>query len=104
MGPHTMRAHDARAAHMVSSERLRQVHDLWDELADFGAHEIDAAPMHALRATSGLIDAQQAFWIGTVRMVPSQTDVLAGWRLRALRRLHSAEADRTTLKRAQQFH
>jgi DNA-binding CsgD family transcriptional regulator len=89
---------------MVPAERLRQIHVLWDELADFGAPGNDAALVHMLRATSQLIDAQQAFWIGTIRILAETNDPLRGWRLRALRRLHAPEEDRQLLKRAQQFH
>ena len=89
---------------MASSERLRHVQELWHELADFGAHDTDAALMHIQRATSQLIDAQQAFWAGTVRMLPEAADPLGGWRMRALRRLHAPESDRQALRRVQQYH
>jgi DNA-binding CsgD family transcriptional regulator len=88
----------------MASEHLPQICELWDELADFGAHETDAALMHLLRALSRFIDAQQAFWCGTVRVISKDADPLGGWRLRALRRLHGSESDRQVLKRAQQYH
>jgi DNA-binding CsgD family transcriptional regulator len=88
---------------MGSRDALERIQGLWDELADFGAHETEAALLHSLRATSGLIDAQQAFWAGTVRLV-TDGDPLGGWRLGALRRLHESEQDRQVLKQAQQYH
>lgn len=84
----------------MEQERIQR---LWDELADFGAHETDAALMHALAETSRLINAQQAFWAGTVRLLP-EGDPVGGWRLRALRRLRDSDQDRRVLKQAQQFH
>ena len=86
-----------------SPQGLERIHGLWDELADFGAYETDAALTHALRTTSALISAQQAFWMGTVRLL-SDNDPLCGWRIRTLKRLHESDEDRRVLKQAQQYH
>ena len=87
----------------VSRDAFARIQPLWDELADFGAHDTEAALLHTLGATSALIDAQQAFWAGAVRLV-TEGDPLGGWRLRALRRLHESDQDRQVLKQAQQYH
>ena len=77
----------------VDRQGLERIHGLWDELADFGAHETDAALTHALRTTSALIGAQQAFWMATVRLLPDN-DPPCGWRIRTLKRLHESDEDR----------
>ncbi len=65
-----------------------RIHDLWDELADFGAHETDAALVHAMRVLSGLVGAERAFWLGAVRL-QSDVDPLGGWRIRGVRHMVS---------------
>jgi hypothetical protein len=71
---------------------LSRIHALWDEVADFGAEETDAALVHALRVLSELVDAQNAFWLGAVRL-GTGGDALGGWRMRAMRRLNPTPAD-----------
>ncbi len=65
-----------------------RVHDLWDRLADFDSARLDAALDHLLESLCGILGAQNAAWIGAVRM----TDILPGdpvhgWRPRAIRHL-----------------
>jgi DNA-binding CsgD family transcriptional regulator len=65
-----------------------RIHSLWDELADFGAAQADAALDHLLAGLCGFVDAQNATWIGAVRMadiVPG--DPARGWRPRVVRQL-----------------
>jgi DNA-binding CsgD family transcriptional regulator len=63
-----------------------RIHALWDELADFGAHETDGALVHAMRVLSDLVGARRAFWLGAVR-VATEPDALGGWRIRAVRHM-----------------
>ncbi|HZW24445.1 MAG TPA: helix-turn-helix transcriptional regulator [Gallionella sp.] len=65
------------------------IHRLWDELADFDAARSDEALDHLLSALCHLVDAQNANWIGAVRMgniLPG--DPVGGWRPRYIDYLH----------------
>jgi DNA-binding CsgD family transcriptional regulator len=74
------------------AETTARLHALWNELADFGAHETDAAVDHLLRVLSGLAGAQRAFWLGAVRL-GSDPDSLGGWRIRGIRRMDPTPED-----------
>ena len=52
----------------LPGQTVTRIHALWDEVADFGAQETHAALGHALRALSELVGAQNAFWLGAVRL------------------------------------
>ncbi|HEY4135676.1 MAG TPA: helix-turn-helix transcriptional regulator [Alphaproteobacteria bacterium] len=66
-----------------------RVHALWDTLADFEAAHVEEARNHLLSGVCGLIGAQNAVWIGAVRLGdPQPEDPVKGWRPRAVRRLH----------------
>lgn len=77
-----------------SAERDR-IHRLWDELAGFDASSSEAALLHLLDVVASLVGAQNAVWIGAVRMSDDIDDPLCGWRARAIRYLHQTDADRT---------
>ncbi|HZR83448.1 MAG TPA: LuxR C-terminal-related transcriptional regulator [Candidatus Binatia bacterium] len=83
---------EARSHTLLPGERVARIHELWDELADFGAHETDAAVVHAMRVLSDLIGAQRAFWLGAVRF-GVDGDPLGGWRMRAVRRMDPTPED-----------
>jgi DNA-binding CsgD family transcriptional regulator len=74
-----------------------RIHALWDELADFGAHETDAAVAHAMRVLSDLVGAQRAFWLGAVRF-GIDPDALGGWRMRGIRRMDPTPEDERVYK------
>ncbi|SDU33120.1 helix-turn-helix transcriptional regulator [Stappia sp. ES.058] len=64
---------------------LDKVYALWDGLADFDAVNIQASRMYLLEQISTLVDAQNADWIGCVRLSWSQADdPMKGWRPRTL--------------------
>jgi DNA-binding CsgD family transcriptional regulator len=88
---------------VLPDQATARIHALWDELAAFSAHETEAALGHALQVLCDLIGAQQAFWVGAVRL-QSEADALAlGWRVRAVRRLDPSEDGRQILKAVQQY-
>ena len=62
-----------------------RVHRLWDELAAFEAAESDAALMHLLSRVAVMVDAQNAYWMGAVRVTDDERDPLLGWRPRLIR-------------------
>ncbi|NVK34341.1 MAG: helix-turn-helix transcriptional regulator [Rhodobacteraceae bacterium] len=58
-----------------------KIYPLWDELADFDAGDIWASRSHLLKTICDLIDAQNADWIGCVRLAPRiNSDPMQGWR------------------------
>lgn len=56
-----------------------RIHQLWDELAGFGAARSEEALMRALDVLGELVDAQQAYWMCSVRLGPRE-DPVHGWR------------------------
>jgi DNA-binding CsgD family transcriptional regulator len=79
--------------HPAASERTYQ---LWDEIADFDASRVDDALGHALTGLASLVQAQNAYWLGVVRLAPApepSSDPVRGWRPRAIRYLHPSEPD-----------
>jgi DNA-binding CsgD family transcriptional regulator len=70
----------------VSDQPLDRIHQLWDELADYGAVRSEQALLHALQGMAELVDAQQAYWLCTVRM-GDRSDPVFGWRPAAIRYL-----------------
>lgn len=85
-------ARDAPSGPLLPLPVVTRIHALWDELADFGAHETEAATMHAMRVLSDLIGAERAFWLGAVRL-GVDLDSLGGWRIRAIQRLDPTRKD-----------
>lgn len=66
-----------------------RVHTLWDELADFDAARADESLNHLMEGVCRLVDAQNACWIGAVRLsefIPG--DPTHGWRPRVVLHLH----------------
>lgn len=64
------------------------VHALWDELADFDAAHADESLDHLMAGLCELVDAQNANWVGAVRMadlIPG--DPSHGWRPGVIRYL-----------------
>lgn len=57
-----------------------RIHLLWDELATFEAARSEDALMFLLGAVAQLVDAQNAYWSGAVRMTEDERDPLNGWR------------------------
>lgn len=75
-----------------SQKHIEEIHELWDELSDFGMGRTDAALRLCMESISGWLNAQDAFWIGAVHVVKcptrKQKDALSGWRVRAIEHLH----------------
>ena len=70
-----------------------KIYALWDELVSFDAAKTEDALLHLLDAVARLIDAQNAYWMGTVRISETTTDPLCGWRPMALRYLRPLPPD-----------
>ncbi len=72
---------------------------LWDELSDFGLGATNDALTHCMRTICTWIGAQNAFWIGAVRMAHENgmsRDPVFGWRIGAIEVL---DAERTSRER-----
>jgi DNA-binding CsgD family transcriptional regulator len=83
---------------------LPRLHTLWDEIADHTAADIDAALGHLLQSVADLLSAQNAYWLGTVRVMDDEEDALRGWRPRSVRYLHtSAEYEEHARKSIRDF-
>jgi len=70
------------------------IHCLWDELADFGADQTDAATRHLQARLCAMVGAWNSTWGGAIRFDPgaAQDDPLQGWRVAVTRLLHPFEA------------
>ena len=89
----------AASAVLPPAGTLDRIHRLWNDLPDFGAARIEEAMLQALRELAALVDAQQAYWLGTVRLAEHAGDDLArGWRPAAIRFLHPQEFQRRNFK------
>jgi DNA-binding CsgD family transcriptional regulator len=74
--------------------KLRErIHTLWDELAAYEAAQADLALMHLLATVAEMVDAQNAYWFGAVRLADSEGDPLLGWRPRSIQYLHPLPND-----------
>jgi DNA-binding CsgD family transcriptional regulator len=90
----TQRLPSRRSPRRRSSWPLDRIHHLWDEIADYDASQVDQALEYTLGVLSSLIGAQNAFWVGVVRMASDRpSDPLRGWRPRAIKYLHPSPAD-----------
>ena len=68
-----------------------RIHTLWDTLADFDASKIDEALSFLQIGLCELINAQNADWIGVVRLATFPGDPVEGWRPPVIRVLHHNE-------------
>ena len=69
----------------ITPMSLERIYSLWDNLADYDVGDIHASRRFLLETVCGLIDAQNADWIGCVRLnSPRTRDPMKGWRPRTL--------------------
>lgn len=76
----------------MDNEKIVQ---FWDELSEFGAHQSDAALNYCLERICDLIRADNAYWVGGVRVVKgdrTRLDPMSGWRVGAAHLLYADEA------------
>jgi DNA-binding CsgD family transcriptional regulator len=67
------------------------IHIIWDTLADFDAAKIDEALTFLQTSLCELINAQNADWIGVVRLATFPGDPVEGWRPPVIRVLRHNE-------------
>lgn len=68
-----------------------RIHSLWDDLADFDASQVDLALHYIMQGLCALVDAQNADWIGVVRLTDERNDPAGGWRPPVVRFLYPTE-------------
>lgn len=69
-----------------------RIHRLWDDLADFDASQVDLALHYLMQGLCALVDAQNADWIGVVRLTDERNDPANGWRPPVVRFLYPTDA------------
>ena len=76
--------------HLIPPRRelLERIHRLWDRVADFDAADTDAALRLLLEETARMVSAQNAYWLGGVRMSKDDKDPFFGWRVLKIQYLH----------------
>lgn len=75
-----------------------EIYGLWDELSDFGVQACDEALAHCMRTLCRWTRADNAFWIGAVRLMDgaaAHEDPLSGWRLGSIQSLIPGQTLRT---------
>jgi len=83
----------------LDAEARQAAGALWDTLSESGASNVEETLEHALRSLCELVNAQNAYWMGAVRMAePAEEDAVGGWRYWASLNLDSAP-DREAIRR-----
>lgn len=72
-----------------------RIHCLWDELSAYEAARSEAALMYLLDKVAEMVGAQNAYWMGAVRLTEDARDPLCGWRPRLIRYLRPLPNDET---------
>src|SRR5258708_7748835 len=80
-------APQSRGMSALDAAFRERIHGLWDELAAFEAARSDVAVLHLLATVAGMVDAQNAYWMGAVRVADDDRDPLLGGRPRGVRYL-----------------
>lgn len=86
----------------IPASRWQDLCALWDGLADFPAGGTDEALTHLMKTMCGWLRADNAFWIGGVRMAngaAGRRDGMHGWRARVVQFLNATPQN---TQRAQQ--
>jgi DNA-binding CsgD family transcriptional regulator len=73
----------------MNPELQERIHSLWDELADIDATRFDAVADRLMTGLCELVEAQNAVWIGSVRLGDAfSADPVRGWRAPVVRFLY----------------
>jgi DNA-binding CsgD family transcriptional regulator len=87
----------------IASAQRSRIYRLWDDLADIPAGDIDRALEHALRTLCEWLRADNAMWIGAVRMARgarAHRDPQNGWRGLVVRTLQNNTDNARQVRRA----
>lgn len=84
---------------MPDSLVCERIHTIWDALAEFDAARIDEALTFMLQSLCTLVGAQNADWIGVVRLADNTPqDPVYGWRPPVVHFLHPSEQLHSNIK------
>lgn len=75
----------------LTLNQLEVAHQFWDEMAGFPAGQAEQALLHLMKSVAREIDADNAVWVGAVRMSQARSasdDPQQGWRGLAVRHLY----------------
>jgi len=73
-------------------ETQERIHILWDELADMDKSRVDDALTHIMLGLCKMVNAQNAIWIGSVRLSDAfPNDPVQGWRTPVVRLLYPTQ-------------
>lgn len=75
----------------MAPDLLDRIHQLWDTLADFSSADAEAARACLLAGLCDLVGAQNATWVGVVKLDEQPGDPYLGWRPRLMHLLHPDE-------------
>jgi DNA-binding CsgD family transcriptional regulator len=87
----------------ISWEWEARIHDLWDRLADFDATSTEDALRFLMTELKALVNAEDAVWIGVVRMAhgkAAERDHQLGWRGRVVVHLEWTDLKRDVVAAA----
>lgn len=77
---------------LPNAQVRERIHAIWDKLADFDAAKVDGALTFLLQSLCALAGAQNADWIGAVRLPDAMPqDPVHGWRPSVVHYLHPTE-------------
>jgi DNA-binding CsgD family transcriptional regulator len=86
--PHCIGSRGYNPAMQIDSRTAARVHVVWDQLADFDAARTEDMLRYLLASLCDLVDAQNASWMGVVRLDAMSGDPVRGWRPRSVSYLH----------------
>ncbi len=86
-----MKRASVQAPFLPSDAQLREIHRLWDRLSDTHVSCLDEASRHLMASICEWIGADNAFWVGGLRVTNgamARQDPQLGWRARSVQHLH----------------
>lgn len=86
-----------------SDARMREIHRLWDRLSDTHVSQLDEASRHLMTTICEWIGADNAFWVGGLRVTGGATarrDPQRGWRARSVQNLNMSEETKRLIAHA----
>jgi len=80
-------------------------YELWDRLSDFGAQSLDQALRYCMKQICAWIGAQNAFWLGTMRVAQGEPAVLHSrfdWQMGPVVSLNQVSTNRRRIRQSRE--